>query len=357
MARSALLKLARNQSMSLNISQLQPPRAFYTAPIESFLQSNTNSILGEVTRNSGYSIETTQRDAWVSQIDILQSQLQHYSGRGSIFLEFVIPRLGKRIDALAVIDHVIFVIEFKVGNSSFHRHAIDQVWDYALDLKYFHEPSHACAIAPILVATGTNDTFGKVSTTHHNDGVLIPINTSPNHLSSVIEAALKFTEGEKLDVEGWLNGRYCPTPTIIEAASALYGSHSVENLSRSDAGEKNLARTSGAISRLIQKAKEDGKKAICFVTGVPGAGKTLVGLDIATKHMDAKNDLHSVYLSGNGPLVSILREALARDEIARNESAGKKIRKGEARKAVEAFIQNVHHFRDAYLTDRTPPAD
>lgn len=310
MARSALLKLARNQSMSLNIAQLQPPRAFYAAPIESFLQSNTNSILGEVTRNSGYSIETTQRDAWVSQIDILQSQLQHYSGRGSIFLEFVIPRLGKRIDALAVIDHVIFVIEFKVGNSSFYRHAIDQVWDYALDLKYFHEPSHACAIAPILVATGTNDTFGKVSTTHHNDGVLIPINTSPNHLSSVIEAALKFTEGAKLDVESWLNGRYCPTPTIIEAASALYGSHSVENLSRSDAGEKNLARTSGAISRLIQTAKEDGKKAICFVTGVPGAGKTLVGLDIATKHMDAKNDLHSVYLSGNGPLVSILREAL-----------------------------------------------
>ena len=128
-------------------------------------------------------------------------------------------------------------------------------------------------------------------------------------------------------------------------------------LSRSDAGEKNLAQTSVAIGNLIDDAKSDRKKAICFVTGVPGAGKTLVGLDVATKHMDAQSDLHSVYLSGNGPLVSILREALTRDEVARKKAVGQKLRKGEARKAVEAFIQNVHHFRDAYLTDEQPPVD
>ncbi len=337
--------------------QPRKQRAFYSASIEAFLREPATSILGEITLNSGFSIELTQRDAWVSQIQILQSELKPYSQRGCIFLEFVVPRLGKRIDVLVLIDHVIFVIEFKVGESEFNRYALDQVWDYALDLKNFHEPSHTCVIAPILIATNTKGIASPVTTSHHDDGVLYPIHASPDQINNIINAALQFADGNKIDSISWEAGRYRPTPTIIEAASALYGSHSVAELSRSDAGEKNLARTSVAISNLIERAKSERKKAICFITGVPGAGKTLVGLDVATSHMDSDSELHSVYLSGNGPLVSVLREALARDKVARMKSIGEKLRKGEAKKAVEAFIQNVHHFRDAYLADPKPPVD
>lgn len=334
-----------------------PSRAFYSASLMDFRQADPHQILGVLASQSGFSIETTQRDAWLSQIDILQNELESFSGHGAVFFEFVVPRLGKRIDVLALIDHVIFVIEFKVGESTFHRAAIDQVWDYALDLKNFHEPSHPCVIAPLLIATNTRDVHGVVSMTHHDDGVLQPVLTSPNCLAETIQAALQISAGNNIDASAWVAGRYRPTPTIIEATSALYGSHSVAELSRSDAGEKNLARTSIAIGRLISDAQAKHTKAICFVTGVPGAGKTLVGLDVATKHMDAESDLHSVYLSGNGPLVSILREALTRDEVARKKAIGQKLRKGEARKAVDAFIQNVHHFRDAYLADEQPPVD
>lgn len=346
-----------NRKSYVDLIEVPSERAFYSASISAFLTSDADSILGGLARKSGFSIETTQRDAWVFQIRNLQEQFQPYVDRGWIFLEFVVPRLGRRIDVLAIIDHVIFVIEFKVGDSEFSRHAIDQVWDYALDLKNFHEPSHACAIAPILVATQTCQIAGSISTSHHDDGVLYPIQASPDQIRNIIDATLLFADGQKIEPQKWAEGRYKPTPTIIEAASALYGNHSVAELSRSDAGEINLACTSVAISDLIERAKSENKKAICFVTGVPGAGKTLVGLNVATTHMDSKSELHSVYLSGNGPLVAILREALARDKVARMKFLGEKLRKGEAKKAVEAFIQNVHHFRDAYLADPKPPVD
>lgn len=332
-------------------------RAFYASSISQFLETEPSALLGKLAESSGFSIETTQRDAWRVQISILQQELHPFKSRGSIFFEFVVPRLGKRIDVLALIDHVIFVMEFKVGESFFNRAAIDQVWDYALDLKNFHETSHPCVIAPILVATNAKGQVGLISTSHHNDGVMQPINTSPQYIQETIDAVLRFSSGEVIDALQWELGRYRPTPTIIEAASALFKNHSVAELSRSDAGEKNLAQTSVAIGHLIERAKNERKRAICFITGVPGAGKTLVGLDVATKHMDTKSDLHSVYLSGNGPLISILREALTRDEVARKKAIGLKLRKGEARNAVEAFIQNVHHFRDAYLVDEQPPVD
>lgn len=341
----------------MNLPHSHSEQAYYSATIENFLTKDADIILGTIARNSGFSIESLQRDAWLKQIEILKSQLIPYRGKGSIFFEFSVPRLGKRIDVLALIQHVVFVIEFKVGEREFPRYAIDQVWDYALDLKNFHEPSHPCAIAPILVATESKCVISTISTDNHGDGVLHPIKAAPDQLADVIDSTIKFSEGQAIDPISWINGRYRPTPTIIEAATALYGSHSVEDLSRSDAGEKNLAKTSVAISDLISKSKNQKRKAICFVTGVPGAGKTLVGLDVATKHMSTKSDLHSVYLSGNGPLVAILREALARDKVARMKVVGQKLRKGEAKKSVEAFIQNVHHFRDAYLIDPKPPVD
>jgi hypothetical protein len=159
--------------------------------------------------------------------------------------------------------------------------------------------------------------------------------------------------GNDIDRKQWEQGRYCPTPTIIEAAMALYNNHSVEEISRSDASAINLSQTSDALSAIIRSSKENSRKSICFVTGVPGAGKTLVGLHIATTHIDKSNDLYSVFLSGNGPLVAILREALARDKVKRGKAMGGKIKKGVAMSEVKMFIQNVHNFRDECLVDLT----
>lgn len=331
--------------------------AYYSSSIESFLRAPPDAVLGEVARNSGFSIELGQRDAWLRQVGILQSQLTSWCDQGHLFFEFVVPRMGRRIDVLLIIQHTVFVLEFKVGESSFKRAALDQVWDYALDLKNFHEPSHGVSIAPLLIATNTHGVFSTIASSHHNDGVLQPIEVSPSSLKNCIEQVLWIGEGSTIDPVEWVAGRYKPTPTIVEAASALYGQHSVVNLSRNDAGATNLSLTSTAVSQLIERAKRERRKAICFVTGVPGAGKTLVGLDVATKHMDAKSDLHSVYLSGNGPLVKILCEALTRDKVARKKAEGIRLAKGETRKAVQAFIQNVHHFRDAYLMDPKAPID
>ena len=205
----------------MTTSQAKPSRAFYSASIADFVNAESNSVLGNLAENSGFSIETTQRDAWISQITILQNELLSFAGRGSVFFEFVVPRLGKRIDVLALIDHVIFVIEFKVGESLFSRSAIDQVWDYALDLKNFHETSHHCVIAPLLIATNTKNVNGVVAMSHHNDGVLEPINTSPEFLRETINTVLQLSTGADLDASTWESGRYRPTPTIIEAASAL----------------------------------------------------------------------------------------------------------------------------------------
>jgi hypothetical protein len=332
-------------------------RAYYSSNLGDFLETAADHVLGELARHSGFSIELSQRDAWVRQIKVLKQQLEPWAHSGHIFLEFVVPRMGRRIDVLVLIRNALLVIEFKVGESHFTRSALDQVWDYALDLKNFHEPSHGVTIAPILVATEAGEGFSTVAASHHNDGVLIPIKTGPGSLCACVEQVLWISEGPDINPDNWVNGRYKPTPTIVEAASALYGQHSVADLSRSDAGAKNLSVTSAAVDQVIESARTQRKKAICFITGVPGAGKTLVGLDVATKHMDASSELHSVYLSGNGPLVKILCEALTRDEIARSKEKNLRLRVGETRKAVELFIQNVHHFRDTYLVDEKAPVD
>lgn len=343
--------------MTITIAARHRSACYYAEDIETFVAADPAAVLGKLAASNQGSLQTTQLDAWTSQLGLLQQKLRGFSGRGRVYFEFIVPRLGKRIDVLALIDHVIFIFEFKVGEKSFARAAIEQVWDYALDLKNFHETSHAAIIAPILIATEANDAAFVVAHTVQRDGILLPVGVSPNQLVQVIEQVLSFTEGASIEPAAWEEGRYKPTPTIIEAATALYARHSVADLSRSDAGAKNLSLTSAAISRLIERAQAERRKGICFVTGVPGAGKTLVGLDIATKYMDASAELHSAYLSGNGPLVAILREALTRDRVARALANGEKIRKGEARKAIEAFIQNVHHFRDAYLRDTSAPDD
>jgi hypothetical protein len=172
----------------------------------------------------------------------------------------------------------------------------------------------------------------------------------------VIGQVLSFAKNDpEIDPLRWQGGRYRPTPTIVEAAQALYGGHTVDEISRNDATAINLTATSEAISKIIQSSEERHLKAICFVTGVPGAGKTLVGLNTATKHRDRQDRFYSVFLSGNGPLVAVLREALARDHVLNEKTSGRKLKRVEARRRVKAFIQNVHEFRDECLRDQSRP--
>lgn len=330
-------------------------RAFYSDTITNFLSSSPAEILGVLAANNCFVQETSQRDAWLRQIDILHQTLASYQGK--IYFEFSIPRMGQRIDTLVLIGSVIFVLEFKTGATEFASYAIDQVWDYALDLKNFHETSHNQFIAPILIATEAKITDHVICQTPENDKLLLPIKSNAETLAPIIRTILDFSEGQPIDCENWENGRYCPTPTIIEAALALYKGHSVEEISRNDAKAINLSKTSDELSAIIEYSRQKLKKSICFVTGVPGAGKTLVGLNIANTHSDESNDLYSVYLSGNGPLVKILHEALVRDKVKQAKALGRKIKKGDVFGAVKARIQNVHNFRDECLKDKNPPIE
>jgi len=325
-------------------------REYYSDSISNFLRSSTEQILGILALNNDFSLIQTQRGAWVAEIEILRAVLTPY--KGSIYFEYSIPRMGRRIDAVLLIGPVIFVIEFKIGEGEFTTYAIDQVFDYALDLKNFHDTSHQQFIAPILIATEARDVVPIVAVTPQNDKLIFPIKSNIQQLGKVIEDVLSFVDGNDININQWEGGRYCPTPTIIEAAMALYNDHSVADITRSDASATNLSQTSAAISEVIKLSRDKSHKSICLVTGVPGAGKTLVGLDVATKHIDAEDDLYSVYLSGNGPLVKILCEALARDKVRRGVEAGEKIKIGAARGSVNSFIQNVYNFRDECLLDQ-----
>jgi hypothetical protein len=328
-------------------------RSFYSSAISHFLLSPSENILGELADNNEFSLEQTQRLAWNTQIKILKEVLHNYEGK--VFFEYSIPRMGRRIDVVVLIRNVIFVLEFKIGEREFLLSSIDQVLDYALDLKNFHETSHQHLIAPILIATEARDVIPFISATPHNDNVLFTIKANVSVLKETIDNVLQFADGENIDAQSWELGRYSPTPTIIEAAMALYNGHNVVEITKSGAEAKNLSETSKSLEKIIYRGKQNQEKAICFVTGVPGAGKTLVGLDIATKHLDKNSDLTSVFLSGNGPLVAILREALTRDKFQRQKAEGKKVRKGEIMSEVKLFIQNVHNFRDDVLKDENPP--
>lgn len=317
--------------------------AWYAAPIERFESAGPTEIFGRLASASRLEETVEQRDAWRRQITLLRGAIAGL--RGWIFLEFDIPRLGSRIDAVVIAGAAIIPMEFKVGERRFLLADYNQAWDYALDLKNFHAGSHDAPIFPLLVATeataGDRDWSAP-----HGDGVRPPRRCTAASLGTAVAEALSQAVGPALDGASWGVAAYRPTPTIIEAAQALYARHTVEAISRSDASARNLGVTSGTVETIIEAAARARFKAIVFVTGVPGAGKTLVGLNIATRHRRKSEATHAVFLSGNGPLVAVLREALTRDEVARNKRAGRRVRKGAILQQVKPFVQNVHHFRD-----------
>lgn len=330
-------------------------RAYYSNFINDFINEDSQTIYGKISGQYDLNkLNIQQSNAWKSQIEILKETLSIFNGK--IYFEFTIPRMGKRVDNVLIIDNCIFVLEFKIGSIVYDKYAKDQAFDYGLDLNNFHEGSHNKIIIPILVADKAPNILNTYNPSFNNLHETIYANSS--NLSDIINnTLLHFKETNKIDIEFWENSIYKPTPTIIEAATALYKKHNVDEISRSDSGAENLSITSNCISQIIDFSKNNNRKSICFITGVPGAGKTLAGLNIANLRSNHKEEEHAVFLSGNGPLVDVLREALARDKVKTAKEDNQKITKSLADSQVKSFIQNIHHFRDASLKDEKAPIE
>ena len=316
-----------------------------------FLKEDTNLILGNLTKNHPFGLEEQQRNAWIQEIEILKNELKNLTS-GHIIFEYAIPRMGKRADVILILNGLILVLEFKTNQKEYNKLDIDQCLDYALDLKYFHEKSHNLHIIPILIAVNAADLSNTYE--QYEDRVVRPIKCNRNNLNETISSICREFSGQNLDPVEWENSRYKPTPTIIEAAQALYHGHDVREISRSDSGAENLTKTAEAINKIIEISKNGNLKSICFITGVPGSGKTLAGLNLANERHKFSEEEHAVFLSGNGPLVEVLQEALARDKV---NSSSHGIKKTIALRESKAFIQNIHHFRDDALTNNDPPIE
>ena len=331
-------------------------RFYYAESFTSFLAQDTESILGKLSERNEFDLTLEQRDAWCREITIMKQVVRTLGGDGHIVFEYTIPRMGKRVDVVLLHGGIVFTIEFKVGAHEFLANDKEQVWDYALDLKNFHEESRNLVIVPILVATEADETdcqIGPGVFSYYDDQVYYPLFANAGTLLPLIRSVLASQPNHApIDSHEWLFSRYNPTPTIIQAASALYMNHSVEDITKHEADKAGIDTCTNLILDIIRKSKEQHKKSICFVTGVPGAGKTLVGLNVAIQQ--EQGDL-AVYLSGNGPLVKVLTEALARDKVQKEKSAGKRCTKTEAERQVSRFIQIIHRYRDNMLAKLKVP--
>lgn len=339
------------------------PRCLYHSDFLTFLSQNTDSIFGMLCDSYHGDALTTTREAWKREIEIMKSVLSALPDKaGQIVFEYDIPRLGKRIDVVLLYRGIVFCLEFKVGESKILEADLDQVLDYALDLKNFHKFSQDKVIAPILVATKFLEHTTSVQMSVYDDKVVNPLVTGETGLFDVIVQVLNRFPNETAVNQDWIISPYAPTPTIVEAAKTLYENHSVENITRHEADKVSTDQTISYILDVIQKSKLNREKSICFVTGVPGAGKTLVGLDVAVKQTYQGKDTPvedegAVYLSGNGPLVAVLTEALAKDNYKKCHDRKENKKLSDSRREVGKFIQMIHRYRDNMLAKIKNPVE
>ena len=338
-------------------------RCLYDNNLISFLSETDVSILGKLCDNYHGDAKTTTREAWKGEISVMKDALSRFTDKsGRIIFEYDIPRLGKRIDVVLLYKGIVFCLEFKVGESHILEADVDQVLDYALDLKNFHKFSQDKVIVPILIATNYRGSSSDVKMSVYDDQVVNPLVTGETGILHQITAVLNRFPNESPVNPNWVISPYAPTPTIIEAARSLYENHSVENITRHEADKVSTDRTIAYILDVIKQSKEKQQKSICFVTGVPGAGKTLVGLDVAIRQTyqgqnEPVKDEGAVYLSGNGPLVAVLTEALAQDNYKRCREEGEKKKMTDSRREVSKSIQMIHRYRDNMLAKIKNPVE
>ena len=338
-------------------------RCLYNSSFTSFQNKTDSEIFGTLCENYHGDVGDNQKNAWIEEISIMKTVLASLmedtsqastKADGQIIFEYDIPRLGKRVDVVLLYRGIIFCIEFKVGESRILEADVDQVLDYALDLNNFHKFSQEKVIVPILVATNYKANSTIIQRSGYNDNVINPLVTGKSGIYTLIDKAIKEYPNEPDIDDRWIISPYAPTPTIIEAARSLYENHTVENITRHEADDVSTDRTIAYILDVIHKSKVNNKKSICFVTGVPGAGKTLVGLDVAIKQTyqgqdEPVKDEGAVYLSGNGPLVAVLTEALAQDNYKKALERKVKKKLTDSRREVSKSIQMIHRYRDNML--------
>lgn len=342
------------------------PRCLCNKTIFDFLGGEPKTLLGEIGYNYHGEILTTTNEAWLGEINILQDVLLPWKDEpGQIIFEYDIPRLGKRIDVVVLLRGIIFCLEFKVGQKDMLQADIEQVLDYALDLKNFHLLSQNRTIVPILVPTEYKSSTSEIKLSVYDDSIYNPLVAGKEELGKLITKVLEHANAKLPDTTlgaNWVISPYSPTPTIIEAARTLYESHSVEDITRHEADKVSTDTAIAYILNVIKQSKENKEKSICFVTGVPGAGKTLVGLDVAVKQSyqggdKPKEDDGAVYLSGNGPLVAVLTEALALDNYKKCRACNKRKYLSDSRREVSKFIQIIHRYRDNMLAKIKNPVE
>lgn len=308
----------------------------YESSVNEFKNEDNNYILGELTKNYNFELGDLQKNAWISQINILNEQLSPIDN-GDIIFEYTIPRMGSIIDNVLLIDGLVFIIEFKVGETEYKKADLDQLENYIKILKNYHYESRNNILIPILVATEAETTNNQIEL--HENNIFTILKANKENLYDIIS---KICQDYKTDTDlsNWSKSKYTPTPSILEAARKLYETHEVEDIKTYSSDDLFLAETEQSIDEIITNSKNNNQKSIIFLTGVPGAGKTLIGLNTATKR-SVTDDEPAVFLSGNGPLVKVLQEALARDSSKRNN-----ITKNAAKLKVISFIQPIHQFRD-----------
>lgn len=329
-------------------------RYYYSDSISKFLTCSAIEISGALAVSYTNDINKQTSNSWREEIETLQSALSSYKDRGTVYFEYNIPRMGRRADVIVLIDGVIFVLEYKTAESRFSREAVLQVWDYAIDLKNFQEGSSCRTLIPILVVPGEKNSRCQLNLKPFEDDVYQPLMVNKERLHEAIEKSLNCIAPQKAtyskeEDDRWAKSGYEPTPTIIEAAVALYEENTVEDITKHGG---DIDKASEEIIQIINYCRDNCRKAICFITGVPGAGKTLIGLNTAIDQFHRGEK--AVYLSGNFPLVKVLQEALTRDYVRRDkinakEEKRKACTKKEAESKVKAFIQMIHHYRDLYL--------
>ena len=340
-------------------------RCLYNSTISEFLESSPQALLGLFVQNYHGITQTNTSEAWMSEIHIMQETLIPWKHEnGQIIFEYDIPRLGKRIDVVVLLQGLIFCLEFKIGEKDILQSNIEQVLDYALDLKNFHLLSQDRTIVPILVPSKLKSSSMEFIPSVYDDSIYNPLITGADGLQELIAGVLRHSNAQADDTlnANWIISPYSPTPTIIEAARTLYENHSVEDITRHEADKVSTDATINYILDVIRHSKADGEKSICFVTGVPGAGKTLVGLDVAVKQSYQNGDKlvddeGAVYLSGNGPLVAVLTEALAIDDNNKCKLRGEKKNMSDSRREVGKFIQIIHRYRDNMLAKIKNPVE
>ena len=315
-------------------------RCLYSSGFADFVIEKETSIFGKLCENYHGEALTTTRDAWRTEISIMKQILfPHSNEAGQVIFEYDIPRLGKRVDVVLLLRGIVFCHEFKVGESRRMEADVDQVLDYALDLKNFHKFSRDAIIAPILIATNYQVLSNKIRMSVYDDRVVNPLVTGGLGLSFVINKVLNSFPNEEPIDRNWIISPYAPTPTIIEAARSLYENHSVDNITRHEADDVTTDRTIAYILSVVRESKKNRSKSICFVTGVPGAGKTLVGLDVAIKQ---------TYQG---------QTELAQDNLKRCREKGEKKKITDSRREVSKSIQMIHRYRDNMLAKIKNPVE